>query len=152
MCEAKKESRAVELAPHCSSLPLAVGWRCARASQTTVAQVEETAESLEQKVPATSWTKGTRGKARSQKTESTWRKVSWSRPPFERVSVERPEMCLSHGLLRRPGNEGVWAGIQICLWPRRPRGYWLSFLWGTVWEGQPFPMNPARQSLCSGLR
>lgn len=53
MCEAKKESRAVELAPHCSSLPLAVGWCCARASQTTVAQVEETAESLEQKVPAT---------------------------------------------------------------------------------------------------
>ena len=40
MCEAKKESRAVELAPHCSSLPLAVGWCCARASQTTVAQVE----------------------------------------------------------------------------------------------------------------
>lgn len=75
----------------------------------TVAHVEETAESLEQKVPATLCTKGTRGKARSQKSESTWRKVSWSRLPFERVSVERPKMCLRQGLLRRPGNEGVWA-------------------------------------------
>lgn len=73
-----------------------------------------TAESLEQRFLPLCAPRGPGGKARSQKSELTWRKVSWSRPPL-RVSQWRDLKCALGKVSEEAGNEGVWARIQIHL-------------------------------------